>query len=254
MEKSTRNKIILGAAVGVAGLVIWKWKDIQEWAKEKFGTGNGTGGGTDTGEGKGGSTSGDKTGYTQYQLKVMELQELLKVGVDGNPQKQTNGQLDYMWANYGKPLDADKAFLEGYPELKKNGKGVVSEANVQYYIDTLKAVNSPRQLFWKLSGAGQSAYDKGKQKGDEIYLKGAAGNCKVNFIGGNGSQESRYFKTNTGYSASGKKVSIGGNIHLFSVYNKIGYTDSGLMILEDKQAYNDPNRFIIIDPFKLKCY
>jgi hypothetical protein len=92
-----------------------------------------------------------------YEKKVMMLQELLKVGVDGSAGKQTLGQLEYMWADYGLPLNPEQSAKDGYPNLKKNGKGVLSASNIDYYIDTLKASKSPRSLYWGKGGSSSGA-------------------------------------------------------------------------------------------------
>lgn len=84
-------------------------------------------------------------GYTPYQLKVIVLQGLLKVRTDGDAGTQTLGTLDYAWGiDTGKGNEDRKA--EGYPNLVKNGRGVLSPDNIDYYIDTIRANKTPRQI------------------------------------------------------------------------------------------------------------
>jgi hypothetical protein len=87
--------------------------------------------------------------FSPYQIQVMQLQAWLNIGIDGNAGKQTLGKLDYYWANYGKVLDFDKAKADNYPELRKNGFGLLSPSNISQYIAKLNAGTSPRQTYWK---------------------------------------------------------------------------------------------------------
>jgi hypothetical protein len=86
---------------------------------------------------------------SEYEKKVMDLQGLLKVGTDGVAGKATNGALENLWSATAQSVDSGTAFNNGYPNLKKNGKGVVSASNVDYYISTINAKNTPSQLFYK---------------------------------------------------------------------------------------------------------
>jgi hypothetical protein len=87
--------------------------------------------------------------FSPYQIKVMYLQGWLNVAIDGIVGNQTLTKLDYYWAKYGKVLDAAKAKSENYPELRKNGYGLLTEANIGYYTTLLVKGESPRQLYWK---------------------------------------------------------------------------------------------------------
>jgi hypothetical protein len=91
--------------------------------------------------------------FSAYQIQIMQLQAWLQVGIDGDAGKQTLGKLDYYWANYGKVLDFEKAKADNYPELRKNGYGLLSPNNISQYIAKLNAGTSPRQNYWKSKGA-----------------------------------------------------------------------------------------------------
>lgn len=91
--------------------------------------------------------------YSPYQIKVMYLQGLLQVAIDGIVGNQTLTKLDYFWANYGKVLDAAKAKAENYPELRKNGYGLLSETNIDNYTKLFVQARSPRQLYWQNKAA-----------------------------------------------------------------------------------------------------
>jgi hypothetical protein len=91
--------------------------------------------------------------FSAYQIQIMQLQAWLQVGIDGDAGKQTLSKLDYYWANYGKVLDIEKAKAENYPELRKNGYGLLSPNNISQYIAKLNAGTSPRQNYWKSKGA-----------------------------------------------------------------------------------------------------
>jgi hypothetical protein len=86
---------------------------------------------------------------SEYEKKVMALQVLINVSPDGVAGKQTNGALENLWSATAQSVDSGTAFNTGYPNLKKNGKGVVSASNVDYYISTLNSKNAPSQLFYK---------------------------------------------------------------------------------------------------------
>jgi hypothetical protein len=139
-------KILIGLAFGGAAFLIYSnWDKIKEKLgidkkdaePKKDDAKNQTGSGTNT------NTSGG--GYSYYQVRVMKLQELLGVAVDGVAGEQTNGKLEWYFCDYLCQFDAKKALASGYPSLKKNGKGVVSPSNVEFYITILSAKKSPRQ-------------------------------------------------------------------------------------------------------------
>ena len=87
--------------------------------------------------------------FSPYEIQVMQLQAWLQIGIDGIAGKQTLGKLDYYWADYPKTLDYDKAKADNYPELRKNGYGLLSPTNISQYIANLNAGTSPRQKYWK---------------------------------------------------------------------------------------------------------
>lgn len=95
------------------------------------------------------STAQPSTTQNPYKDKVETLQALLKVGIDGNAGKQTNGALENLYSPTPMTFPAETAFQVGYPLLRKNGKGVVSPSNVDFYINALKNKTTPTQLYYK---------------------------------------------------------------------------------------------------------
>jgi hypothetical protein len=78
-----------------------------------------------------------------YEEKVGELQALLGVAIDMKVGKQTNGTLENLYTNPPTSYPMDTSFKNGYPNLKKNGKGVISESNINFYIDALRNKTYP---------------------------------------------------------------------------------------------------------------
>jgi hypothetical protein len=87
--------------------------------------------------------------FSNYEIQIMQLQAWLQTGIDGIAGNNTLTKLDYYWANYGKVLDYTKAKAENYPELRKNGYGLLSPSNIAQYIANVNAGTSPRQKYWK---------------------------------------------------------------------------------------------------------
>jgi hypothetical protein len=148
MEK--KKKITIGVAVGVAALA--GFLIYQNWDKIKEKLGLNKGGDdkdakkdTDNKQGGGGSSTGGGTTQKSYKEKVMDLQSLLGVAIDGIAGKQTNGKLEYYFCDNVCSFNAEKSFNDGYPFLKKYGKGVVSESNVDWYVKMLNDKTTPRQ-------------------------------------------------------------------------------------------------------------
>jgi hypothetical protein len=95
------------------------------------------------------STAQPSTTQNPYKDKVETLQALLKVGIDGSAGKQTNGALENLYSPVPMTFPAEIAFQTGYPLLRKNGKGIVSPSNVDFYINALKNKTTPTQLYYK---------------------------------------------------------------------------------------------------------
>lgn len=141
----TENKILIAAAVGgIAFLVYSNWDKI----KEKLGMNKKDAEPKKDDAKKPSSNTASTTtasSVSTYSQRVMKLQEILGVAVDGIAGKQTNGKLEWYFCDILCQFDADKAFTSGYPFLKKNGKGVVNANNVEWYITILSAKKTPRQ-------------------------------------------------------------------------------------------------------------
>jgi hypothetical protein len=87
--------------------------------------------------------------FSNYEIQIMQLQAWLQTGIDGIAGNKTLTKLDYYWANYPKVLDYTKAKADNYPELRKNGYGLLSPSNIAQYIANVNAGVSPRQNYWK---------------------------------------------------------------------------------------------------------
>ena len=196
-----------------------------------------------------GSGGGTTTQVDPYKQKVEKLQGLLKIRIDGDAGKQTNGNLEYWWSDYPKSLDVDKMKAEGYPELKKNGKGVVTPSNIDYYINTYVAKKTPRMLMWTKQKADQTAqgrinfmkklYDLGA-KGSKVQPKSATKEPTYKFD----ASRNTYVK-----DGGTRNIPIG--FHLFTTYEIAGYQQgTGYAILKLK-AY--PKTFVIINPYTLEA-
>jgi hypothetical protein len=158
MEK----KIIYAVAIGGIGYLIYKNFDkIKSLIKG--------GGGSETGSAEEQSTSATTppttttksntntsnttTQANPYKQKVETLQALLKVGIDGGAGKQTNGALENLYSPTPMTFPAEVAFQANYPLLRKNGKGVVTANNVDFYINALQTKTTPTQLYYKNQGS-----------------------------------------------------------------------------------------------------
>jgi hypothetical protein len=193
-----------------------------------------------------GKTNTSKTRtYSAYEKRVMVLQELLKVAVDGDAGQQTNGTLDYWWVSdtskdSNSMTDVGNRRLSGYKNLKANGKGVVSALNIEYYISTLQANNSPRQLVNKASANATARRNRGAKLIDE-FKKGKT----IRVIGGNNLKVSEYTYTQgVGYKPNGKSRIV--NTNLFEQLTPYGFNPTdGYFILK---AAGFPSVFVITNP------
>ena len=242
-----RDKIIIAVAVSGGAFLIWKnWDKISEMFKKKDATEGGEPK-KDDDVNKGGGT-GDSTQVSSFKQKVMALQELLQVGVDGDAGEQTNGKLDYMWADYGKVFDAKKSNKDGYPELKARGKGVVSADNVDYYINTLKSNKSPRQNYWAGKGAAEKAtadFNARKAFGQNLFSLGASGK-KVSVKSTTNAPIYIFDASRNVYTKTSDTLTLNTYTHLFSFFEIAGYNTDGYFILKRKSF---PKEFIIVNPY-----
>ena len=242
-------KILIGVAVGGAAFLIYNnWDKI----KEKLGLNKGdldAKKDTDNNQSGGGSGTGGGTTQKSFKEKVMDLQSILGVAIDGDAGKQTNGMLDYYWADFGMVFNADKSLNDGYTQLKKNGKGVVNASNVDYYISTLNAKKSPRQIYWvtqKGKTEKEAEVNARKAFGKKLFDLGATGSkvvAKTTFTS----------PVRTLDAARGVYIPTGGNYnfsptmtHLFSTYEIAGYNADGFYILKYKSS---PKNVTIVNPY-----
>lgn len=97
-------------------------------------------------------TTAPKTTTNQnstYAKRVEVLQSLLKVAIDGKVGKQTNGALENLYSIPPTSYNPETSFKNKYPNLRKNGKGVISPSNVEFYINALQTKTTPYNLFYK---------------------------------------------------------------------------------------------------------
>ena len=157
-----KKLIITLASFGLLGTALALGAKRRADAKKEEG-----GGGITTDEKEEGGSGGTTPPSPTYSDKVKTLQALLyadgeQCGVDGDAGKQTNGMLDYWFCDILCEYDKEKAYSNGYPNLKKLGKGKVSPANVDYYIGTMRIGASPRQRLLKYLENQQKAKEMTK--------------------------------------------------------------------------------------------
>jgi hypothetical protein len=78
-----------------------------------------------------------------YTDKVKAIQKALSLQADGIVGKQTNGTLEMLWGDPYRTIGFETSFKANYPNLKRNGKGVLTADNVDYYFDALKNKTYP---------------------------------------------------------------------------------------------------------------
>ena len=251
---STTTKVIIGAAVGGAAYLIYaNWDKIKEMLgmgeKDAEKVPEKTTEETKEQKGSGGGTT---TQVDPYKQKVEKLQGLLKIRIDGDAGKQTNGNLDYYWADYPKSLDVEKAKADGFPELKKNGKGVVSPSNIDYYINTFVAKKTPRMLLWSKQQQDQTAQGRISFM-KKLYDLGATGS-RIQPKDNNIAKDIPTYKFDVArkaYVKDGGKVSISQGSHLFSSWIIAGYdTKDGWVWLQKK---SNSSVFTTINPYILEA-
>jgi len=166
----TGTTIAIAVVVGVVGYLAYKkFKENQD-AKKLL-----EGGGSDVNSGAGAGTSTGSSAVTNPNIRL--LQTWLQITPTGKAGKITNGKVEYYWSAYDNTYDAEKMFAEGYPNLQK-AKGVVTEANAKYYLDILKATQSPRQIYevnkGKSTAAAATAADKTRRANSiKVVYKGS---------------------------------------------------------------------------------
>ena len=135
----TGTSIAIAVVVGVVGYLAYKkFKEKEDLNKLR------EGGGSDVNSGAGAGTSTGSSAVTNPNIR--QLQTWLQITADGVAGKITNGKVEYYWSAYDNTFDAERMFKEGYPNLQK-AKGLVTEANALYYLNILKAAQSPRQTY-----------------------------------------------------------------------------------------------------------
>lgn len=169
----TGTTIGIAVVVGVVGYLAYKKIKENQDAKKVL-----EGGSSDVNSGAGAGTNTGSSALTNPNIR--QLQTWLQITPDGKAGKVTNGKVEYYWSAYDNTFDADKMFAEGYPNLQK-AKGVVTEANAKYYLDTLKASNSPRQLYETNKGktAASAATAAERTKRANAIKTSYSGNLKL---------------------------------------------------------------------------
>lgn len=175
--------------------------------------------------------------YTPYQKRIMVLQELLGVRIDGDAGTQTNGKLDYYYGTEGGNISNEKRKEQGYLNLLKNGKGVVSGSNIEFYINELKIANTPRQKYNK---SGASSSDK-KAYGNRLLSAGKAVHMTKKPV------TLRKLRKNSsgGYDADGTTRILNSGENLLKSYDFVTYDLRNFWVLEHNSF---PFHFVVVDP------
>lgn len=117
--------------------------------------------------GGGGNTQVDVKPTATYEEKVIALQKALAVNPDGIAGKQTNGELENLYTSPPKRIGVDISLAQNYPNLRANGRGVISPSNIDYYINALNSNTYPNAVYKQSQVVSQdansikSAYEKG---------------------------------------------------------------------------------------------
>lgn len=251
----TGTTIGIAVVVGVVGYLAYKKIKENQDAKKVL-----EGGGSDVNSGAG---AGTNTGSSaEVNPNIRQLQTWLQITPDGKAGKVTNGKVEYYWSAYDNTFDADKMFAEGYPNLQK-AKGVVTEANAKYYLDTLKASNSPRQLYeinkGKTAASAATAAERTKRANQ---VKAAySGDFKLRAAKATRFYERIYDAASNSYSSTGKYWSYSAN-ETFLVpegyssasANRVKIvtltTTGNLIVSVDPVGYGN-SFLLLVDPFEI---
>ena len=129
MKKAITGILVAAGAAGVF-LVYKNWDKIMDKLK-----------GNNDNEDPGTGTQDLKpeTGYQDlpFNKKVQVLQGLLQIKVDGHAGDQTNANLDFYYdlkRENSLPSHVAQAIKSGFPNLKTNGRGPVSDSNIDFAI------------------------------------------------------------------------------------------------------------------------
>lgn len=201
----TGTSIAIAVVVGVVGYLAYKkFKENQDAKKLLEGSGS------DADSGAGAGTSTGSSALTNPNIRL--LQTWLQITPDGKAGKVTNGKVEYYWSAYDNTFDADRMLAEGYPNLQK-AKGVVTEANAKYYLDTLKATQSPRQVYEinKTKGAATAAVVADRVKRANAIKGAYSGNMKLRTTKAASFFVVNYDAASKTYPSTGKSMSYVAN-------------------------------------------
>jgi hypothetical protein len=105
----------------------------------------------------GGNTQVDVKPTATYEEKVIALQKALNVGADGKAGKITNGELENLYTSPPKRIGYDISLSTNYPNLRANGRGVISPSNIDYYINALNSNTYPNAVYKQGQATSQDA-------------------------------------------------------------------------------------------------
>lgn len=252
----TGTTIGIAVVVGVVGYLAYKKiKDSQD-AKKLLEGGDGSG----TGSGAGAGTSTGSSAEVNPNIRALQL--WYNIPVDGDAGRQTNGWTEYYWSDYENTYNADAMKAAGYPNLQK-AKGVVTEANAKYYLDTLKAAQSPRQLYnvnkGKTAAAAATAAERTK-RANQVKAT-YSGDFKLRAAKATRFYERIYDAASNTYSSTGKYWSYSAN-QTFLVpegyssasANRVKIvtltTTGNLIVSVDPVGYGN-SFLLLVDPFEI---
>jgi len=194
------------------------------------------------------SESNPGSNLTSYQAKVMRLQKLLAVATDGIPGKQTNGTLEY-WYSKGYESLADaisNGFKNNYPNLKTNGKGVISSSNVDFYIQQYENRQTPRQL--RYVSQSQTAMSQDALSRKSFGQKLLSTNLPVKAIQPTTIAIRYYDASRNIYTPTGSTWVMPKDYNLLSNYKFVAFDVDGWMILKSNSGLS----YIVVNPYNFK--
>lgn len=195
-----------------------------------------------------GGNDNPETGYQNlpYAKKVEYLQGLLQIRIDGDPGKQTNGTLDFYYdakRNYSLADHVAYAQQNNYPNLRLNGKGVVSESNVDFYIDAFQKAQTPRQKTWKYGGYNNAAAQTRANYGHKLLSARSQGK-KVFAKQDIRTEERRFSAATNTFVQTGPFLVKKGDVVPANL--KITYNGEGYWIMP---VAGKTDRFIVVSPY-----
>jgi hypothetical protein len=134
----TENAILAGLGVAIAGFFGYRYYKRKKDEKEAAIEAEKAAKAAQAAPPPSGGVTTQPVGYSDYQKKVMKLQTILGVAVDGNPKDQTNGKVKEWYPNLYKTLgNVSPSNIDQYLAAKRETTSTSSAARVQEIWDAM---------------------------------------------------------------------------------------------------------------------